>query len=101
VLTFAGDRWASRTSPSLLHDTPLRAFVAADVRSEIERAVELARDPATSARLAALRGQLRSSLQNSPACNVGALARGMECLYQTVWHGLLVGRVAAAGTANQ
>ena len=59
VLTFAGDRWASRTSHSLLHDTPLGAFVAADVRSYIDRAVELSRDAATPARLADLRSHAR------------------------------------------
>ncbi len=84
VLTFAGDRWASRTSLSLLHDTPLDAFAAGDVRSYVDRAVELARDPATSARLAGLRNQMRPSLQGSRGCNVRELARSMEHLYQTV-----------------
>jgi predicted O-linked N-acetylglucosamine transferase (SPINDLY family) len=85
VLTFAGDRWASRTSQSLLHDTPLGAFVAADVRSFVDRAVELARDAATPARLADLRRQVRVFLQASPTCNVRELARSMERLYRTVW----------------
>ncbi len=85
VLSFAGDRWAGRTSQSLLHDTPLGAFVAADVRRYVDRAVELARDAATPARLADLRRHARVSLQHSPACNVRELARSMERLYRTAW----------------
>jgi predicted O-linked N-acetylglucosamine transferase (SPINDLY family) len=84
VLTFAGDRWASRTSHSLLHGTPLAAFITPDVRSHIERAVALARDSATPPMLTELRRQMRVALQNSPVCHTRAFTRHMERLYQSV-----------------
>ena len=84
VLTFPGDRWASRTSHSLLRGTALESFVAADLRGYVDLAVGLARDAATPARLADLRQHLRGSLQRSPVCDVRTLARSMERLYQAV-----------------
>jgi len=84
VLTFAGDRWASRTSQSLLQQTPLAPFVAGSLREYIEQAVRLALDPATPARLAALRAGMREALSASPSGNVSGLARAMERLFRTM-----------------
>jgi predicted O-linked N-acetylglucosamine transferase (SPINDLY family) len=86
VLTFAGDRWASRTSPSLLHDTHLAAFVAKDVRDYVERATQLAQDSTTPRMLAELRRQMRDVLQNSTVCNTRELAQAMERLCWTAWN---------------
>ncbi len=85
VLTFDGDRWASRTSQSLIRNTHLGEFVAQDIRSYIELAVKLAHDPDTTNRLTELRKHMRENLQNSSACDTHALARGMERLYHSMW----------------
>ena len=42
---FAGDRWASRISASLLRKAGLAEFVAPDLEHYIAQAVALARDP--------------------------------------------------------
>jgi predicted O-linked N-acetylglucosamine transferase (SPINDLY family) len=82
VLTFDGDRWASRTSQTLLRRTHLAEFVAADRRAYVETAVNMATDPAAPSRLAALRATMRDRLLASPACDAAALARGMEQIYR-------------------
>jgi predicted O-linked N-acetylglucosamine transferase (SPINDLY family) len=82
VLTFAGDRWASRTSQSLLQQTHLAEFVAGSTREYIEQAVALAQDPGTPTRLAALRTGMREGLSRSPSCNVSQFARSMERLFR-------------------
>jgi predicted O-linked N-acetylglucosamine transferase (SPINDLY family) len=87
VLTFDGDRWASRTSQSLLRRTHLAGFVAADVRGMVEAAVGLARGADTPGMLAGLRGEMRSRLMASPACDTAALAREMERFYLSAVRG--------------
>ena len=47
VLCFAGDRWASRISASLLREAGLAEFVAPDLEHHIAQAIALARDPET------------------------------------------------------
>ena len=81
VLTFNGDRWASRTSRTLLARTHLAEFVAADWDDYVARAVALATDPATPARLTRLRQTAREQLTAAPVCNVSGLAAEMEHLY--------------------
>jgi predicted O-linked N-acetylglucosamine transferase (SPINDLY family) len=82
VLTFIGDRWASRTSYSLLANSPVRDFVAADCRGMIEQAVAMADDPKTPSRLDELRGRLRGRLAESVVCDTRAFCRQMETLYK-------------------
>ncbi len=84
VLTFDGDRWASRTSQTLLRRTHLADFVAAGPREYIETAVAIARDPQTPSRLAMLRSEMRERLLESPACDTATLAREMERIYSTM-----------------
>jgi protein O-GlcNAc transferase len=81
VLTFDGDRWASRTSQTLLRRTHLTDFVAADAPAYVETAVAIAADPQTRSRLAALRTDMRDRLLASPACDAAGLAREMEKIY--------------------
>ena len=81
VLTFDGDRWASRTSQTLLRRTHLADFVAANRQSYIDTAVAIAGDPQAPARLAALRLDMRDRLLGSPACDADGLAREMERIY--------------------
>lgn len=84
VLTFDGDRWASRTSQTLLRRTVLGRFVASDVRAMVEMAVGLAADPSTPKTLARLRRSLRQELAASEACDTARLAAEMERIYQAI-----------------
>ena len=81
VLSHDGDRWASRTTFSLLAQSPVRDFVAVNCREMVKRAVVMAEDPATPDRLGKLRRHLRKRLLNSPVCDTKALCRHMEALY--------------------
>jgi len=82
VLTFRGDRWASRTSASILHAAGLSEFVARDVDDYVDLAIGLATSPDSSTRLAALRRSMRAHVRSSDACNGPKLARSMERLYR-------------------
>ena len=84
VLTFEGDRWASRTSQSLLRRTHLGEFVADDVQGMVDLAIRLARRPDTPQWLADLRRHMRPCLQASSACDTPALARAFEQFYTAV-----------------
>jgi predicted O-linked N-acetylglucosamine transferase (SPINDLY family) len=85
VLCFAGDRWAARISASLMHNAGLEEFVAPNLDSYIARAVELANDVQTPAKLDALRQAMRERLRQSPVCAVESFARQMEEIYLQVW----------------
>ena len=85
VLCFAGDRWASRISASLLREAGLAEFVAPDLEHHIAQAVALGRDPDSPARLQLLRTSLRDRLRQTPACDVTAFARNMENVYRAMW----------------
>ncbi|MFO1027860.1 MAG: hypothetical protein U1E70_22005 [Acetobacteraceae bacterium] len=87
VLTFDGDRWASRTSTSLLRAAGLSEWVMADADAYVARAVALANDPATPSMLAALRAGMRDRLLRSPACDADGLCRAMEAFYRRLCEG--------------
>ena len=82
VLTYAGDRWVARTSASLLRAAGLDAWVARDEEDLLANASALARDPATPARLAALRAGMRARLAASAACDTAGLCRELEQIYR-------------------
>ena len=84
VLTFNGDRWASRTSRSILLAAGLSEWVMCDATGYVQRAAALANDPATPAMLAALRAEMRERLRASAACDTAALCRAMEAFYRQV-----------------
>lgn len=92
VLTFDGDRWASRTSQTILRHAHLGSFVANDAEAMIDLAVGWANDPKAAERLQALRTNMRQSLQASPVCDAEAFARQMERAYR--W---MLGEVPAGG----
>jgi protein O-GlcNAc transferase len=81
VLTFNGDRWASRTSRSLLLAAGLDGWVTDDAAGYVEAAVRLALAEDTPARLAALRRDMRARLAASPVCDTAGLCRSLEQLY--------------------
>jgi protein O-GlcNAc transferase len=82
VLSYAGDRWVARTSASLLRAAGLDEWVARDEADLLANASALARDPATPARLAALRAGMRARLAASAACDTAALCRELERIYR-------------------
>ncbi len=84
VLSFDGDRWASRTSKSLLLAAGLRDWVLPDVAACVDRAITLATDPATPAMLAVLRRDMRARLRESAACDAAGLCAAMEDFYRIV-----------------
>ena len=82
VLAFNGDRWAARTSRSLLLAAGLNDWVAQDQQAYVAQGIALGRDPGTPARLATLRAGMRARLVASPACDVAGLCRALEAIYR-------------------
>ena len=82
TLTFNGDRWASRTSRSLLLAAGLDEFVAASQAGFEAAAIALATAADTPARLSELRASMRERLRASAACDVATLCHSLEALYQ-------------------
>jgi predicted O-linked N-acetylglucosamine transferase (SPINDLY family) len=76
VLTTNGDRWAGRTSRSILSAAGLADWVAPDISSFVELAVRLAR-----AELAGARATQRARIAASAACDVESLCRELEAVY--------------------
>jgi predicted O-linked N-acetylglucosamine transferase (SPINDLY family) len=82
VVTFWGDRWASRTSASLLRAGDLSAFVAADLAAYVALASRLGNAPEMPERLAELRTSMRSRLRACAVCDTAGLARSLEGIYE-------------------
>lgn len=78
VVTVTGDRWASRTSASLLKAGGLGDLVATGLEEYVSLATALAHYPE---RLQELRKTMRSRLESSAVCDTEAFARHMERLY--------------------
>jgi predicted O-linked N-acetylglucosamine transferase (SPINDLY family) len=87
VIAFHGDRWASRTSASILRAGGLGEFVARDLESYIALAARWGSSPDTPGRLAELRRTMRSKLSASPVCDTLRFARNMERIYTACWSG--------------
>jgi predicted O-linked N-acetylglucosamine transferase (SPINDLY family) len=81
VLTFRGDRWASRQSTSIMLTAGVDTFVGDDVDDYVERAVQLAQHSEAPARLNELRHGMRTRLTASPLCDTIGFARAMEDAY--------------------
>lgn len=77
-VTLAGDRWASRTSRSVLMAAGFGDWVATDAEGFVALAARLAADPAA---LAERRAAQRRLLAASPAADPSALCRELEALY--------------------
>jgi predicted O-linked N-acetylglucosamine transferase (SPINDLY family) len=84
VITFYGDRWASRTSASILRAGNLNQFVADDLDAYIRLAVNLATDSAAATMLEELRRTMRDQLRGASVCDTQAFATEMEALYQQI-----------------
>lgn len=85
VIAFDGDRWAGRTSASILREGGLGDWVAQDLAGYIQLAIRWANDSKAPARLAELRLALRDGLRNSSVCQMPKFARAMESLYRQMW----------------
>jgi protein O-GlcNAc transferase len=81
VLTFNGDRWASRTSRSLLLAAGLPDWVTPNEEAYIGAAIRLALAADTPNHLAGLRDSLRQRMLISPVCDSATLCRALEALY--------------------
>jgi protein O-GlcNAc transferase len=79
LLTFSGDRWASRTSRSILMEAGLGVWVAGDQSGFEAMAIEMGLAPEG---LAAIRAGLRDKVAASPACDTGGLCRALEAIYR-------------------
>ena len=84
VVTFWGDRWASRTSASILRAAGLDELVGDGPEGYISVATGLAN---SRERLLELRRGMRSRLGASPVCDTGRFARDMERLYTEIFAG--------------
>jgi predicted O-linked N-acetylglucosamine transferase (SPINDLY family) len=78
VVAFSGDRWAARTSASILSSAALPELVGQTLEDYISLAISLANSPD---RLRDLRRNMRSQLRDSPVCDTHTFARNMESLY--------------------
>lgn len=81
VLCFNGDRWAGRTSRSLLLAAGLGEWVADDAAGYVAMAIELAGAPDVAKRLGELRASMREGLRASAVCDCARLCRELEALY--------------------
>jgi predicted O-linked N-acetylglucosamine transferase (SPINDLY family) len=79
LLTFNGDRWASRTSRSILMEAGLGEWVAADQSGFEAMAIQMGLAPHG---LAAIRAGLRDKVAASPACDTDGLCRALEAIYR-------------------
>jgi len=78
VLTFDGDRWASRTSQTLLRRAHLGDFVYESSEAMVDAAIQMAGDPETPGNLQRLRRTMRQELERAPVCDAASLAGAME-----------------------
>lgn len=85
VVTFVGDRWASRTSASILRAGGLGEFVADDLVGYISLASRIANSAEEISRLARLRANMRDQLIASSVCDSRGFAREMEGIYRRCW----------------
>jgi predicted O-linked N-acetylglucosamine transferase (SPINDLY family) len=86
VLTLKGDRWASRTSRTILTFGDLGEWVLDNPESLLDRAVTLVNDPASSGYLMSLRAGMRDRLSSSSVCDTREAARGFIDLLRRLVH---------------
>lgn len=82
VISLAGQRYVERISASTLTAVGLTELIAHDTQDYLDKAVQLAQDPA---RRAVLRSQLRARMAQSPLCDAADLARAVEAAYSEMW----------------
>jgi len=84
VLSFNGDRWASRTSRSIIHNTHLSKFCPETLEAMIQMAIDYASVKSKQAELPIIRNEMRDQLVNSDACNTDQFVKEMETALATL-----------------
>jgi predicted O-linked N-acetylglucosamine transferase (SPINDLY family) len=82
VIALAGDAFVSRQGVSLLATVGLRDLVTRDADSYVQKAIQLAAEPA---RLAAIRASLRTAVRRSPLGDTRRFTRQLEDVYEKIW----------------
>ncbi len=82
TLTLKGNHFSGRFGYEIMHSIDCDAYVTENSAGYVARAVELAQDMAS---LAALRGDLRQKLLDSPLCDGKGLAERVEGHYRDIW----------------
>ena len=82
VLAFDGDRWAARTSASLLNAAGLRDWLQPGVEDYVAHAIDLGNAEGAPMMLSTLRREMRTMLRRSAACDAGGLCSALEHFYQ-------------------
>lgn len=82
VVALEGERFCARMGASMLRSIGLPELVARDAEDYVRIADGLAND---TARLAALRGELRARMAASPLCDAPRAARELEQVYRAMW----------------
>ena len=82
VVSLVGQRNLGRAGLSILSNVGLADFAAASVDAYVESAVRTAQD---TAKLARLRGELRSRMQVSPLLDAAGFTRKIEQAFRTMW----------------
>jgi predicted O-linked N-acetylglucosamine transferase (SPINDLY family) len=82
VVALAGDAFVSRQGVSLLATVGLGDLVAGDADGYVQKATQLAAEPA---RLAAIRATLRAAIRGSPLGDTRRFTRQLEDVYEKIW----------------
>ena len=82
VVSLVGQRNLGRAGLSILSNVDLADFAVTSVDAYVESAVRTAQD---SAKLARLRGELRSRMQASPLLDAAGFTRKIEQAFRTMW----------------
>ena len=85
TLAIDGDRWASRTSATLLRNGRLGQYVLKSREDYVETAVQIGGDPSTPAALSVMRREMRDQLRQSPVCDTVGMARSFESMLVEIW----------------
>lgn len=83
VACFRGDRWASRTSASLVAESPFAEFLFDSAQAMKDGIVALARDGRAAERLSQLRFTARDALRSASVCDIDRLASSLEDVYSS------------------
>jgi len=82
VVTFRGDRHASRVGASILTRVGLGELIADTIDGYVMAAVTLAKAPS---RLVELRRDLRPTMAASPLCDAAGFTHAVEAAYRKMW----------------
>ncbi|MEX2187185.1 MAG: tetratricopeptide repeat protein [Pirellulales bacterium] len=85
VVAFDGDRWASRTSATILREAGLSDWVAEDIDGYMRLAASWGDAAQVASRLGELRANMREKLRGASVCDTAVFARSIEGLYEQMW----------------